>query len=74
MINCILKTEKKLKIEEVATELTNVRVTSSSFDGKTVPYNSCMESMYWLMNAICDPADPYAGDLKKKIFQCQEIW
>jgi hypothetical protein len=35
--------EKKLKIEEVVTELTNVGVTSSSFDGKTVPYNSCME-------------------------------
>jgi hypothetical protein len=24
--------------------------------------------MYWLVNAICDPADPYAGDLKKKSF------
>jgi hypothetical protein len=35
--------EKKLKIEEVVTELTNVGVTSSSFDGKTVPYNSFME-------------------------------
>jgi hypothetical protein len=29
--------------------------------------------MYWLVNAICDPADPYAGDLKKNLSMSRDL-